>query len=61
MDEDIFSAFEEAGNPFDAKLANSLEKNILSQGNSIDPELAYVKFRGKLPKVDALLKGRGLV
>ncbi len=42
-------------------LANSLEKNILSKGNSIDPELAYVKFRGKLPKVDALLKGRGLV
>ena len=61
MDEDVFSAFEEAGNPFDEKLANSLEKNILSKGNSIDSELAYVKFRGKLPKVDALLKGRGLV
>ena len=61
MDEDVFSAFEEAGNPFDEKLANSLEKNILSIGNSIDSELAYVKFRGKLPKVDALLKGRGLV
>ena len=61
MDEDVFSAFEEAGNPFNVKLANSLEKNILSKGNSIDPELAYVKFRGKLPKVDALLKGRGLV
>ena len=61
MDEDVFLAFEEAGNPFDKTLANSLEKNILSKGNSIDPELAYVKFRGKLPKVDALLKGRGLV
>ena len=61
MDEDVFLAFEEAGNPFDEKLANSLEKNILSVGNSIDSELAYVKFRGKLPKVDALLKGRGLV
>ena len=61
MDEDVFLAFEEAGNPFDEKLANSLEKNILSIGNSIDSELAYVKFRGKLPKVDALLKGRGLV
>ncbi len=30
MDEDVFLAFEEAGNPFDEKLANSLEKNILS-------------------------------
>ena len=61
MDEEVFSAFEEVGDPFDAKLANSLEENILSRGHSIDSELAYVKFRGKLPKVDALLKGRGLV
>ena len=60
MDEDVFSAFKEVGDPFDMDLANSLEKNILSVGNSVDSELAYVKFRGKLPKVDALLKGRGL-
>jgi peptidyl-dipeptidase Dcp len=60
MDADVFLAFEEVGDPFDEKLANSLEKNILSIGNSIDSELAYVEFRGKLPKVDALLKGRGL-
>ena len=60
MDEDVFSAFKEVGDPFDMDLANSLEKNILSVGNSMDSELAYVKFRGKLPKVDALLKGRGL-
>jgi peptidyl-dipeptidase Dcp len=60
MDADVFLAFEEVGDPFDEKLANSLEKNILSIGNSIDSELAYVQFRGKLPKVDALLKGRGL-
>jgi peptidyl-dipeptidase Dcp len=61
MDEDLFSAFEEVGNPFDKKLANSLEKNILAKGNSIDPEISYLKLRGKLPTVDALLKGRGLV
>ena len=61
MDEDVFLAFKEVGNPFDRHLANSLEKNILSIGNSMDSELAYVQFRGKLPKVDALLKGRGLV
>ena len=60
MDEDVFSAFKEVGDPFDMDLAKSLEKNILSVGNSMDSELAYVKFRGKLPKVDALLKGRGL-
>ena len=61
MDADVFLAFEEVGDPFDGKLSNSLEKNILSIGNSIDSELAYAQFRGKLPKVDALLKGRGLV
>ena len=60
MDEDVFSAFKEVGDPFDMDLANSLEKNILSVGNSMDSELAYVKFRGKIPNVDALLKGRGL-
>jgi peptidyl-dipeptidase Dcp len=60
MDEDVFSAFKEVGDPFDMDLAKSLEKNIFSVGNSMDSELAYVQFRGKLPKIDALLKGRGL-
>jgi peptidyl-dipeptidase Dcp len=60
MDEDVFSAFKEVGDPFDMDLAKSLEKNILSVGNGMDSELAYVQFRGKLPKIDALLKGRGL-
>ena len=61
MDADAFSAFEESNNPFDADLAKSLEDNILSKGNSIAPEIAYKRFRGSLPKVDALLKGRGLI
>ena len=61
MDADAFSAFEELDNPFDADLAKSLEDNILSKGNSLDPEIAYKRFRGNLPKVDALLRGRGLI
>jgi len=61
MDADAFSAFEELDNPFDADLAKSLEDNILSRGNSLDPEIAYKRFRGSLPKVDALLRGRGLI
>ena len=61
MDADAFSAFEEWDNPFDADLAKSLEDNILSKGNSLDPEIAYKRFRGNLPKVDALLRGRGLI
>ena len=61
MDADAFSAFEELDNPFDSDLAKSLEDNILSKGNSLDPEIAYKRFRGNLPKVDALLRGRGLI
>lgn len=58
MDADAFAAFE-AG-PFDADAAKSLERNILSRGGSEDPEALYTAFRGRLPGVDALLKGRGL-
>ncbi len=60
MDADAFASFEEAGGPFDPERAASLEKNILSAGGSKDPEELYVAFRGRLPGVEALLKGRGL-
>ena len=60
MDADAFAAFEEAGGAFDAERAKSLEANILSTGGSRDAEELYLAFRGRLPGVDALLKGRGL-
>jgi len=58
MDADAFAAFE-AG-PFDENAAKSLETHILSRGGSEDPEALYTAFRGRLPGVEALLKGRGL-
>ena len=61
MDADAFAAFEEKGDSFDQSLAQSLEKNILAAGGSKDPELLYQAYRGRLPGVEALLKGRGLV
>ncbi len=61
MDADAFAAFEEAGDPFDAGLAARLERHILSAGGSEDAEAAYVGFRGRMPGVEALLKGRGLL
>jgi peptidyl-dipeptidase Dcp len=61
MDADAFAAFEEAGDPFDAGLAERLERHILSAGGSQDAEAAYVAFRGRMPGVEALLKGRGLL
>ncbi len=61
MDADAFAAFEEKGNAFDQDLAESLEENILSKGGSGEPEDLYLAYRGRLPTVEALLKGRKLV
>ncbi len=60
MDADAFAAFEEAGGAFDPERARALEKHILSSGGSADAAELYTAFRGRLPGVDALLKGRGL-
>jgi peptidyl-dipeptidase Dcp len=60
MDADAFAAFEEAGDPFDPDLAAKLERHILSAGNSAEGADLYTAFRGRMPGVEALLKGRGL-
>ena len=60
MDADAFAAFEEAGGPFDAGTAKRLEETVLSSGGSMDAAELYTAFRGRLPGVEALLKGRGL-
>ncbi|MFN3643718.1 MAG: M3 family metallopeptidase [Gemmobacter sp.] len=61
MDADAFAAFEEAGDPFDAATAARLEAHILSAGGSVEAEAAYRAFRGRMPGVEALLRGRGLI
>ena len=60
MDADAFASFEEAGGAFDPGRARALEHHILSRGGSADAEALYLAFRGRLPGVEALLKGRGL-
>ena len=60
MDADAFSAFEEAGDIFDPKLAQKLHDNIYSAGGTRDPAKLYKAFRGRQPKVKALLEKRGL-
>ncbi|MRU15193.1 M3 family metallopeptidase [Roseovarius sp. A21] len=60
MDADAFASFEEEGGPFDEERAKALESHILSKGGSADPEALYTAFRGRMPGVEALLKGRGL-
>jgi peptidyl-dipeptidase Dcp len=61
MDADAFAAFEEAGDAFDAGTAAKLEKFILSAGGSQEADALYTAFRGRMPGVEALLKGRGLL
>ena len=60
MDADAFEGFEEGGGPFDPVMALRLEKFILSAGGSQDAGELYMAFRGRMPGVDALLRGRGL-
>jgi len=61
MDADAFGAFEEAGDIFDPATAKRLHDDIYSSGGSVDPEAAYVAFRGREPEADALLRRRGLL
>ena len=52
---------EQPGDAFDPATAARLEKFILSAGGSRPPEDLYLEFRGRMPGVEALLKGRGLL
>ncbi|MCB2126234.1 MAG: hypothetical protein KDD97_11695, partial [Rhodobacteraceae bacterium] len=61
MDADAFDAFTEAGDPFDAETARRLERHILSAGGSAEPDRLYTAFRGRMPGVEPLLRGRGLL
>lgn len=60
LDSDAFEAFKEKG-IFDQATAQSFMKNILERGGSDDPMTLYVKFRGKQPTIEPLLKKRGLM
>jgi peptidyl-dipeptidase Dcp len=59
LDADGFAAFLEAGNVFDADLAARL-KDIYAAGDTRDPMELYLAFRGRAPRIEALLKDRGL-
>lgn len=44
---------------YDKQMAKRLYENVFSIGNTIDPEIAYRKFRGRDVKTDALMRARG--
>ena len=59
LDADAFEAFKEQG-IFNKKVANSFKENVLERGGSDHPMNLYLKFRGKEPSIDPLLKRSGL-
>ena len=59
LDADAFSFFTETG-IFNKGTAAAFRKNILEKGGSEKPHDLYLKFRGKEPSIDALLKRSGL-
>jgi peptidyl-dipeptidase Dcp len=56
---DAFGAFVEGKGPYDKAVAERLRKYVFSVGNTIDPAEGYRGFRGRDPKIDALMKKRG--
>ena len=60
LDADAFEAFKENG-LFDRKTADAFRKEVLSKGGSEDQMEMYKRFRGAEPKIEPLLKRRGLL
>jgi peptidyl-dipeptidase Dcp len=56
---DAWAAFEETGDPWHPATARKFKDIILATGDAIDRAEAFRQFRGRDPKVEALLKNRG--
>lgn len=60
LDADAFAFFRENG-IFNREIADRFREHILSRGGTEDPMDLYVRFRGRKPEIDALLKRAGLL
>ena len=60
LDADAFSKFKEDG-IFNPATAQSFCNNILSRGGTELPMVLYKRFRGREPKIDAMLRRDGIV
>lgn len=59
LDCDAFEAFKETS-LFDQKTANAFKTNILEKNGTADYMSMYINFRGREPRIEPLLKNRGL-
>ena len=60
LDTDAFEAFRENG-LFDQATAKAFRENVLERSGTDDAMTLYVKFRGRKPTIEPLLKKRGLL
>ncbi len=56
LDTDAFNAFAETGDIFNHEVATRFRKHVLTEGGNDEGMIQYVKFRGKEPSVEPLLK-----
>jgi len=60
LDADAFNAFVQTGDVYNKDLAAKYRKFILASGGTDDSMELYKRFRGQDPKIEPLLKRRGL-
>ncbi len=60
LDNDAFEAFKEHG-IFDQTTAGLFRGNVLQKGDSEDPMTLYKNFRGAEPKLEPMLRNRGMI
>jgi peptidyl-dipeptidase Dcp len=59
MTADVYEGFVEMGGLYDKKADKLLESSIMSVGNSIPPDEAFRRFRGRDVDTNALMRDRG--
>ncbi len=60
LDADAFEYFEQEG-IFNKNIASKFKDSVLSKGGTMEPMKLYIKFRGKKPNPEALLRRAGLL
>lgn len=61
LDADAYDAFRESGDLFNREIAARFRKHILAENSLGEGMEQYVKFRGKEPSIEPLLRQRGLL
>jgi peptidyl-dipeptidase Dcp len=61
LDCDVYEAFVEAGDPFHHDTAERLLRHVYAAGDSVEPGATFQAFRGRAPRVEPMLRERGLI